>query len=200
MLAPLATLATVTAARDARAGGDTTYGRVEGDLELAPGAGVTVASYGARPTLDLRARYLSMAGVFLTYEDALRPASDPSRLLATGVELRPLFVARWLQGLEWGNPTLDLLLDSLGLELGAFFAQPPGAGFGARLGVQAALGLELPLFAHAEGLFLTLHGGVRLSNGWVSGAAPEVGAERERAAFLTLGLAWHEIVSSGLFR
>jgi len=187
------------ASRVAHAGGDTSYGRVEGDLELAPGAGVTVASYGVRPTLDLRARYLSMAGVFVTYEDSLQRAADPARQVATGVELRPLFVVRWLQGLESGSPTLDLLVDSFGLELGAFFAQPPAAGFGARMGVQASLGLELPLFAHAEGLFLTAHGGVRLSDRWVSEAS-FAGPERERAAFLTLGLAWHEIAFAGILR
>lgn len=192
-------LASVASSPDARAGGDTSYGRVEGDLELAPSAGVTVASYGVRPTLDLRARYLSMAGVFVTYEDSFQRATDPTRLLATGVELRPLFVVRWLQGLEVGRPTLDLLVDSFGLELGAFFAQPPAAGFGARMGVQAGLGLELPLFAHAEGLFLTAHGGVRLSDRWVSEAS-FAGPERERAAFLTLGLAWHEIVYAGILR
>lgn len=178
------------------AGGDTTYGRVEGALEIAPGVGATLASYGARPTFELRGRYLSMAGAFLTYEEGFAKTVDPRRLISTGIELRPLFWARWLQGREIGQATLDLLVDSFALELGAFFAEPPGRGFASRMGLQAGLGLELPLFGRAEGLFLTAHGGGRFSDGWASAEAPLSG--RERAAFVTFGLAWHELLEVGL--
>ena len=67
-----------------------------------------------------------------------------------GVELRPLFIGRWLRGLEFGVPHLDLALDSLGLELGAFFAEPQGAAR-SRPGLQAGLGLEVPFFPTASG-------------------------------------------------
>ncbi len=187
----------------ARAAGDTTYGRIEGDLELAPGIGATASSYGVRPSIELRARYLSMAGLFVTYEESFGQRTSPARLVATGVELRPLFVARWFQGLESGRPTLDLLVDSFGLELGAFFAQPASGAFGARMGLQAGLGLELPLFGEGEGLFLTAHGGGRFSDGALYAAPiapPSGGVEPERAAYFTLGLSWHEIVQAGILR
>lgn len=175
--------------------GDTTYGRVEGALELSPGVGATLASYGARPTLELRGRYLSMAGVFVTYEEGFGTRVDPRRLVATGVEVRPLFFARWLKDKEIGNAFVDLAIDSFALELGAFFAEPPGRGFGSRMGLQASLGLELPLFGKAEGLFLTAHGGARLSDRL---AAEEPSTRAERAAFVTFGLAWHETIEVGL--
>ncbi len=181
--------------------GDTTYGRLEGELEFALGAGVTVASYGPRPQLELRARYLSMAGVFVTYEDSLGASSDPVRLLAAGVELRPLFVGRWLQGRELGNPYADLFIDSLALELGAFFAQPRSDargswGEGVRTGLQASFGLAFPLLGRAEGFFLTAHAGGRFSDGSAAG----VPGPGERAAFATFGIAWHETIAAGLLK
>jgi len=175
----------------ARAEGDTTYGRIEGALELAPGLGATVASYGARPALELRARYLSMAGAFVTYEEGFGAGRDWRRLVSTGVELRPLFFARWLQGKETGRATLDLFLDSFALELGAFFAHPGGGAFGERVGLQASLGLELPLFARAEGLFVTAHGGGRFSDALAAADGP---TSSTRAGFVTFGLAWHELL------
>ena len=184
------------AATPSLAGGDTTYGRIEGAIEVAAGLGATVGSYGTRPAFELRGRYLSMAGAFLTYEEGFAKTADPRRLVSTGIEMRPLFLARWLKGREIGQATLDLLVDSFALELGVFFAEPPGRGFGSRMGLQASLGLELPLFGRAEGLFLTAHGGGRFSDGWASSEAPQSG--QERAAFLTLGLAWHEILEVGL--
>jgi len=187
--------AAVLVASSAHAAGDTTYGRVEGAVEVSPGLGATLASYGARPTFELRGRYLSMAGAFLTYEEGFAKSADPRRLVSTGIEVRPLFMARWLRGLEVGQATLDLFVDSLGLELGVFFADPPGRGFGSRMGLQASLGLELPLFGRAEGLFLTAHGGGRFSDGW---AASEPSSGSDRSAFVTFGLAWHELLEVGL--
>lgn len=176
--------------RPAGAAGDATYGRLEGALELAPAVGVTAATYGARPALELRARYLSMAGVFVGYEEGFG-ARDPRRLVATGIEVRPLFFARWLKDAEIGNATLDLFVDSFALELGVFFAEPFPHRFGERMGLQASLGLELPLFGRAEGLFLTAHGGGRFADAL---AAADGDAGASRAAFVTFGLAWHELV------
>lgn len=197
MKAPTVALVAVLAVLPVSAwgAGDTTYGRVEGALELSPGVGATLASYGARPTLELRGRYLSMAGVFVTYEEGFGTRVDPRRLVATGVEVRPLFFARWLKDKELGNAFVDLAIDSFALELGAFFAEPPGRGFGSRMGLQASLGLELPLFGKAEGLFLTAHGGARWSDRL---AAEEPSTRAERAAFVTFGLAWHETIEVGL--
>jgi hypothetical protein len=136
-----------------------------------------------------------MAGVFVTYEEGFGTRVDPRRLLATGVEVRPLFFARWLKDKEVGHAFVDLTIDSLALELGAFFAEPPGRGLGSRMGLQASLGIELPLFGKAEGLFLTAHGGARFSDRL---AAEEPSTRADRAAFVTFGLAWHETIDVGL--
>lgn len=197
-LCALVALTSMGTAELARADGDTTYGRIEGDFEIAPAVGFTAATYGARPAFELRGRYLTMAGAFVTYEESFSAPRDVTRLVSTGIELRPLFFARWLQGHELGQATLDLLVDSFALELGAFFAKPGPEAFGSRMGLQASLGLELPLFAKAEGLFLTAHGGGRFSDRLAVAEAPSPG--NERAAFVTFGLAWHEVLDLGLAR
>src|ERR1700685_2877773 len=119
-------------AAGARAGErvDTTYGRLDGDLGVDFGAGATFGPRGPRGTLDVRLRYMDTAGVFSSYEDAIvATGSDPRRVLATGFEIRPLFLARWLVGREFGVPRLDMFFDSLGLELATFFEQPSGGPF-----------------------------------------------------------------------
>jgi hypothetical protein len=214
-------VATVTAATalviatDARAEGDVepSYGRIEGDVTVVVGAGASIASGGPRAAAELRARYLETAGLFATYEDGALVGSsvDPRRVLAFGLELRPLFLYRWLKGHETRRARWDLLLDSLGLELGmtwaggppetppeASMARPggaPGNGFGSHPGIDAGLGLELPLFSEATGLWLALHGGLRWSDDALA-SGPVHPDDRE--AYLALTLAWHQVVSTHL--
>lgn len=178
------------AAADAK---DSAYGRVDGDLALAFGAGATLGPRAPRATADLRFRYMQTAGIFGTYEDGplVGSAAEPRRAVAAGVELRPLFLARWLRGWESGKPYLDLTIDSLALELGAVFVQPEGARVGAKPGLQAGLGLEVPFFPRASGLFLGLHGGVRWSDTVLGGSA--VTGPSDRALYLAISVSWQQI-------
>jgi hypothetical protein len=172
---------------------DGSHGRFDGDLAIAGAAGMTIGPRGPRAGADLRFRYLSTAGLFATYEDGPLVGSDtePRRALAFGVEVRPLFLARWATNRELGLPRLDLFIDSLALELGAVFVQPEGARFGARPGLQAGLGLELPFFATASGPFLALHGGVRWSDAALSGGPLD--GPSDRAAYLTIAIGWQQL-------
>lgn len=191
----LASLASpASAAEGSGQGADASHGRFDGDLAVAIAAGPTVGPRGLRAGGDVRFRYLSTAGLFASYEDGPLVGSqtaEPRRALAFGVELRPLFLARWATGRELGIARLDLLIDSLGLELGAVFAQPDGARFGARPGLQLGLGLELPFFARASGPFLALHGGCRWSDPALSGG-PITGPS-DRALYLTIAIGWQQL-------
>jgi hypothetical protein len=185
-------------AQPAAPSSEPSHGRVDGDLTVVVGAGAAVAPQGVRAEGELRLRYLETAGLFATYEEAalFEGAADPQRVLALGSELRPLFLARWLQGYESHRARLDLALDSLGLELAAVFAQRPGGLFGSELGLQAGLGIEVPLLEQPSGPWIGLHGGVRwsdaaLASGVVRGAV-------DRAGFLAVTLAWHELVVAHL--
>jgi hypothetical protein len=171
---------------------DTTYGRIDGDLALVFGVGATVAPRAPRPALDLRFRYVDTVGIFAGYEDGVLFKSDaePRRVFAAGVELRPIFLARWLRGMEFQSAYPDLFVDSFGLELGAFFAQPQGAAFGSRPGLQAGVGLEIPIFPRASGPWIGLHGGVRWSDSALSGN--DLDGPADRSAYLTITAAWHQ--------
>jgi hypothetical protein len=171
-----------------------TYGRVQGDLTLVGGAGAVVAARGPRAEGEVRLRYLESAGLFVAYEDGplLASAVEPQRVLVAGLELRPLFLFRWLQGLEAQRARFDLALDSIGLEVGATFSQPQGRAFASQAGVQAGLGIELPILAQATGPWIGLHGGLRWSDAAL--ASGQAGTADDRSAFLTITLAWHHVV------
>ena len=181
-------------ARGARADAavDPSYGRVEGDLTLVVGAGAVVAGSGPRAEGELRMRYLETAGLFATYEDGVGSSAEPRRVLATGLELRPLFLYRWLRGRETQRAWVDLAIDSFGMELGAAWMQPAGTAFASQAAVQAGLGLELPLVGEANGPWVGLHAGVRWSETTLAtGSAPTTD---DREAFLAITLAWHQVI------
>ena len=192
-LSILAAISSALVATVAHAQGDTTYGRLDGDVGFVVGAGITVAPRAPRASFDLRLRYLDSVGVFATYEDAplIAQSSDPQRVIAVGAELRPLFLARWATGTEVHRDRLDLLIDSLGLELGVFFAQPAGGSFASRAGVQFGLGVELPILAQPSGPWIGVHGGVRWSEAAISGDS--VTSPTDSGVFLSVTLAWHQL-------
>jgi hypothetical protein len=113
-------------------------------------------------------------------------------VLAAGVELRPLFLARWLNDAEWGRARWDLLVDSLGLELGACLSQREGARFDSAPGLQAGIGLELPILASASGPWIGLHGGARWGPRAMAGEG--IVDPDDRSLFLTVTLAYHAIL------
>ena len=188
-------LALAFVASPARAldGPDTSYGRIDGDVSASLALGASFGPRAPRAAFDLRLRYLWTAGVFATYEDGplIGAASEPRRAFAGGIELRPLFLAKWLQGKETGKPRLDLTIDSLGLELGAVFLQPIGTSFGSKPGLQAGLGMQVPIFPRATGPVIGLHGGARWSNGVLSGRDAENASDRSLFFLLTVG--WQQV-------
>jgi hypothetical protein len=166
---------------------DASHGRLGGDVTVVAGLGATLGPATARAALDVRLRFLDSVGAFAIGESTLG-SSTRAHAFCTGLELRPLFLGRWLKGLEFGAPTLDLLVDSLGLELGTYVEAPAASDAGGRPGAYLGLGAELPLFARPTGLWLAVHGGLRL------GPRALGGADDERTPMLTLTLAWHHLL------
>lgn len=177
---------------------DASHGRLVGDVGIAGAVGMTVGARGPRASADLRLRYLSSAGIFAMYEDGgiLASAAEPRRNLAFGIEVRPLFLARWATGRELGRAYLDLLIDSLAIEIGPVFAQPEGARFGARPGLQMGLGFELPFSTVASGPFLALHGGGRWSDAALAGGPLD--GPSDRALFLMIAVGWQQLFGADL--
>lgn len=176
-----------------RKGEDTSYGRLEGDLSASAGVGAAFGPRGPRASIDLRLRYLWTAGLFFTYEDGpfWSSAAEPRRAFALGAEIRPFFLSRWANGFEIGNPWLDLFVDSIGLELGAVFVEPAGRPFGKNPGLQAGLGVQIPILPNATGPILGVHGGGRWSTASLAGDT--VDAAGDRSAYLLVTLAWQQV-------
>ena len=125
---------------------------------------------GVRGSLDVRYRYLQSAGIFVTYEEGFGAGAEPLRLILSGFEVRPLFLARFLQNKELGSPRFDLLIDSIALELGAFVAQPAFGGFGDSAGLSFGLAAEFPLLPRVSTPFIAFRAAFRWSREALSAA------------------------------
>jgi hypothetical protein len=169
---------------------DGVYGRFDGDLDLGVAAGAEIADSQVSGTVALSAHYFSSVGVRVGYTDAFSDTTPYARALSVDLEIRPLFLPRWSYGMESGPGFLDLLLDSTSIGIGGFWDEPSATPFGDRHGLVAFVGLGIPLFARAEGLWLD----VRALRRFTDGSAP--GAYNA----LVFSLSWHFLVETGLAR
>lgn len=178
------------------------YGRFEKDLVLSAElvAGTVRGADGAWRAggdLTLRARYLQMLGVALGYLRAL--GGDRGDALWLGVDFRPAFFARINYNMQQGPRWLDLMLDSIGVEIGAAWIRPgeplgAGSGFGGVFGA----GVELPLHWRDGGGAVMLRLGARwiLASAW---DAQGTGAG-DGAMELGAGIVLRTSVRAGLYR
>jgi hypothetical protein len=166
--------------------GDGAYGRFDGDIDLGVHGGAQVGSTTGGAA-GVTAHYFSMAGAFVRGVDALGAAdAKQARLLSFGIDFRPAFVPRWALDAETGRSLLDLTLDSISLELGAYLADPH-SGFGDERGFEASLGFGVPLLGTAPGPWLDARGVLRFRD-------PKGGSEPAVPALL-VGLSWHWMVA-----
>ncbi len=179
--------------------GDGVYGRLDGDLALSAGLlGGAVTHDRVHPAwtgaalVELRARILDTGGLFVAGE--WRPEGDSRVTL--GVDIRPLFLPRFLLGAVTRVRWVDLLIDSIGLDLGAAIGP-----FDSQAGVGLAIGfgLDVPLFLPDEtstGLFL------RLGARYVTASALDQAAPRGGTTdwVLLAGLDFRGLVGTGLPR
>jgi hypothetical protein len=195
-----ATIALVTGAAQARAdddGADGVYGRLDGDLLAIGEAGAAVSPEGSSLALGARALYLSTAGVYVRYLEGFEQRElAAQRSISGGVELRPLFLARFARDLEHGPAHLDLLLDSIALDVGAFWWASPGGGLRSFPGLEVALGLEMPILPDASGPHVGAMGSLRVTHGGAGGAADD--DINFRASALIFTLSWHGVVDAGI--
>lgn len=101
-----------------------------------------VAPAGASPSLavvpELRLRYLDSAGIFLG--TSIR--GGDARYFG-GVDFRPIFLARFLTGRVLGYTFWDLLVDSIGLDLGVSTLDVAGS---TRAALVVGTGVDVPIF------------------------------------------------------
>jgi hypothetical protein len=174
---------------------DGVYGRFDGDLDLSVAAGPAWSSEGASGAILARALFLETAGLYLSYADQLdNSGAGPHRSVGIGVALRPLFVPRWGYNLERGPAVLDLAIDATTIELGALWTADPSPHFSRPPGVELALGTEMPLGAHAEGLWVGVRGSLRWRDSELSGA----GEDPPLRPVILFTVAWHLITGAHL--
>ncbi|MBM4361579.1 MAG: hypothetical protein FJ104_02775 [Deltaproteobacteria bacterium] len=161
---------------------DGVYGRMDGLLSLGLHGGAELAEPGPRLALRGEAHWFWVAGIYAAYSGAAGGDDPSARRAAIGVDLRPAFVPRFASGLERGPALVDLVVDSIALSLGGFAASPrEGRGAAAR-GLEAGLGMGVPLLAAARGPWLGVRGQLRLGDPG-SGRRPDP----ETSLLLTLG-------------
>jgi hypothetical protein len=150
-------------------GSDGVYGRFDGSLTLAVSAGAELEAGEPRGALKISAHYLWTAGVYARYSDAFGSAEErPSRVASLGVDVRPLFLPRFGLDYEQGPALLDLTLDSLSLNAGAYLAKPRERDFGDERGFEIGVGFGVPLLAAAKGPWLEARAERRFADRGVS--------------------------------
>ena len=141
---------------------DGAYGRLNGDGAVQLDAGAAWHRSKAAATTSLAVRYLHTVGLYGTALDFLPDLSeDPRWSVSYGVELRPLFLPRFLSNYERGPARWDLALDSVSLRFGAV----TGKGHPVRAqGLEAAMGVGVPFTRSVDGLWLSATGALRWSH------------------------------------
>ncbi len=135
--------------------GDGAYGRLDHDMMFSIGLGGGAVVDGPSDAVllaELRARYLDMVGLLVAPEWQV----DAIGRLIVATEIRPLWPVRFLLNGFSGNEWLDLLLESVSVEVGAaILPLTDQVGVGLAIG----LGLDVPILVpsiFAEGLMLHL--------------------------------------------
>jgi hypothetical protein len=153
---------------------------MSGDLILSAGLGGALASaHGHRAAVDLRARYLDSLGIVVSPEWT---PSGRNGAVAVALEIRPLFLARFLRNAYSGRAWDDLTLDSLGVEIGSWLG-PFDKGFGAAF--LLATGVEMPFSERGDRGFWVRIAGRYLYASSGDQAAP-AGGRSEVAALVAL--------------
>lgn len=167
---------------------DGVYGRFRGNTDLSLKLGGMLRDEGLAGSVGASVHYYSSLGLTGDYSESLVADSLHARSFSLGVDLRPLFLPRWLLGLERGPAWLDLALDSLALGFGAYFSDSELEGGGTR-GAWLSLGAGVPLIGDAAGPWLELRGLRRFPD-------PTAMASAAHNA-LFVYLSWHHLLQIG---
>lgn len=174
---------------------DGIYHRFDGDLSAQLDLGMAVADANPAASARITLRYLQTAGLYAHYTDDFRSElSAASRALATGVELRPLFLPRTSYDLERGPAWLDLFVDSFSLRCGAVFGRRPGLEARAP-GLELGLGLGLPLTRSAAGPWLDASASLRFAQTHLAG---ESSTSLRRDSLVALSVGWQGFLDANI--
>jgi hypothetical protein len=167
---------------------DGVYGRFHGDTDVSLKLGGLVSEGRLSGSVGASAHYYSLVGLTGDYSENLMTEAAHVRSGAIGAELKPLFLPRWLLGLERGPAWLDLAVDSASLGFGAYLSDSSRSDATTR-GIWLSLGLGMPILGQATGPWLELRGTRRF---------PDPGQRDEQAHnALLVYLSWHQFFQLG---
>jgi hypothetical protein len=161
------------------------YGRFGGNTDLSLKLGGLLSDSRLAGSVGASAHYYSLLGITGDYSESLVADAMHTRSFSLGMELRPLFLPRWVLGMERGPAWLDLTLDSACLGFGAYFTDAGTQGDDNR-GVALSLGLGVPVLGHANGPWIELRQVRRFPDHDAFGGEP-------RNALLVY-LSWHHLL------
>jgi hypothetical protein len=187
-LALLAAAGNAHAAWPPDAATDGVYGRFQGDTDVSLKLGGMVRDAGVAGSVGASVHYYSLLGVTGDYSESLVADSLHARSASIGVELRPLFLPRWVLGMERGPAWLDLALDSAAFGFGAYFTDAEADARGSR-GAWVSLGFGAPLLGDASGPWLELRALRRFPD------HDALGVDAHNAMFVYLS--WHQVLQLG---
>jgi hypothetical protein len=187
-LAWLAAAAPLRAAWPPDAESDGVYGRFGGNTDVSLKLGGMLQDTGLAGSVGASAHYYSLLGVTGDYSEGLAADSLHARSASVGMELRPLFLPRWVLGMERGPAWLDLALDSVALGFGAYFTDADADARASR-GAWLSLGFGAPVYGAASGLWLELRALRRFPD------HDALGVDAHNALFVYLS--WHHVLQLG---
>ena len=168
---------------------DGAYGRMSGDSAVQVDVGVSVHRTKSTALTSLAVRYLHTAGLYATALDFIPSGSnDPRWLLSYGVEIRPMFLPRFLKNFEHGPARWDLTLDSLSLRVGSV----SGKDYPFRSpGFEVGIGIGVPLVRNVEGPWLSAMGAMQWSHA-------DLARDPGPASVLALMIGWQSTFNTNL--
>ncbi|HTV19558.1 MAG TPA: hypothetical protein VMG12_12820 [Polyangiaceae bacterium] len=167
---------------------DGVYGRFRGDTDVSLKLGGMLRDSGVAGSVGASVHYYSLLGVTGDYSESLVADSLHARSASVGMELRPLFLPRWVLGLERGPAWLDLALDSAAFGFGAYFTDAEADARGSR-GAWLSLGFGAPLLGDASGPWVELRALRRFPD------HEALGVDAHNALFVYLS--WHHVLQLG---
>ena len=170
---------------------DGAYGRLDGDVALDLSLGTRLALSPPDPAAfnaRLGALYVATVGTFVSLD---RGAHAHDKLgTSLGVEVRPLFIPRFVSAGQTGPAWLDLVIDSFSLALASRWVGNHSAA------LELSTGVELPLFAAYAGPLIAVRLSQVLGQSSLRGGDPHDRQTGVDGTFLSISFGWRASFST----
>ena len=131
------------------ASADGAWGRIHGDVSIQGDIGIGMDNRKTALAANLATRYLQTAGLYTTWMVPLQHNTTYHYTVSFGLELRPLFLPRFLTNRQSTSPRLSMTIDSLALRMGVVTAD--NNPYRATPGFETGFSIGIPLLQNVSG-------------------------------------------------